>query len=46
MENGSAGGICSLTVEIIKADLESSVDVLYYFFHKVLEQIPGIGNRD
>ena len=38
MKNGSAGGVDSLTVEIIKADLETSVDILYYFLHKVWEQ--------
>jgi len=27
-----------LTVEILKADLETSVDVLHYFLHKVWEQ--------
>ena len=38
MKNGTAGGVDSLTVEILKADLETSVDVLYYFLHKVWEQ--------
>ena len=28
MTNGTAGGVDSLTVEILKADLETSVDVL------------------
>ena len=27
-----------MTVEILKADLETSVDVLHYFLHKVWEQ--------
>ena len=38
MKNGTAGGVDSLTIEILKADLETSVDVLYYFLHKVWEQ--------
>ena len=38
MKNEAAGGVDSLTVEILKADLETSVDVLYYFLHKVWEQ--------
>ena len=38
MKNGTAGGVHSLTVEILKAGLETSVDVLYYFLHKVWEQ--------
>ena len=38
MKNGTAGGVDSLTVEILKADLETSVDVLYYFLHKLWEQ--------
>ena len=43
MKNGTAGGVDSLTVESLKADFETSVDVLYYFLHKVWEQeqIPG-----
>ena len=38
MKNGTAGGVDNLTIEILKADLETSVDVLYYFLHKVWEQ--------
>ena len=42
MKNGTAGGVDSLTVDILKADLKTSVDVLYYLLHKVWEkeQIP------
>ena len=38
MKNGTAGGDDSLTVEILKANLETSVDVLYHLLHKVWEQ--------
>lgn len=37
-ENGTAGGVDSLTVEILKADLETSVDVLHYVLRKVWEK--------
>jgi len=29
------GGVDSLTVEILKADLETCMDVFHYFLHKV-----------
>ena len=38
MKNGAAGGVDGLTVEILKADLEISMDVLHYLLHKVWEQ--------
>ena len=38
MKNGTAGGVDSLTVETLKADLETSVDVLYHLLHRVWEQ--------
>ena len=38
MKNGTAGGVDSLTVEILRADLETSVDVLYHLLHRVWEQ--------
>ena len=38
MKNGTAGVVDSLTVEILKADLETYVDVLHYLLHKVWEQ--------
>lgn len=38
MKNGTAGGVDSLTIEILKADLETGLDVLHYFLHKVWEQ--------
>ena len=40
MNNGTAGGVDSLTIEILKADLETSLDVLHYFLRKVWEQEP------
>ena len=38
MKNRITGEVDSLTIEILKADLETSVDVLHYFLHKVWEQ--------
>ena len=38
MKNGTSGRVDSLTVEILKADLDTSVDVLYYFLHKGWKQ--------
>ena len=38
IKNGTTGGVDSLTVEILKADLETSVDVLLYLLHKMWEQ--------
>ena len=40
MNNGTAGGVDSLTIEILKADLETSLDVLHYFLHKLWKQEP------
>lgn len=37
-ENGTTGEVDSLTVEILKVDLETSVDVFHYFLHKVWEK--------
>ena len=31
--NGTAGEVDSLTIEVLKADLETSLDVLHYFLH-------------
>ena len=31
-------GVDSLTIEILKADLETCLDVLHYFLHEVWEQ--------
>ena len=38
IKNGTTGRVDRLTVEILKADLETSVDVLHYYLHKVREQ--------
>lgn len=38
MKNGTAGGVDSLAIEIVKTDLGTTVDVLHYFLHKVWEQ--------
>ena len=37
MKNGAAGGVDSLTIEILKAD-QKRVDILHYFLHKLWEQ--------
>ena len=43
MKNKTARGVDSLTIKILKAHLEISLDVLHYFLHKVWEQeqFPG-----
>ena len=38
MKNGTGGGVDSRTIEILKAYLDTSVDVLYHLLHKVWEQ--------
>lgn len=37
-EEWSSWGVNSVTIEILKADLATSVQILHYFLHKVWEQ--------